>query len=82
MRVGGLPEKVRDAVIRLPVGRVSPPIDITGARLFVMVCTREADTGIPSDEEVMSRLENDKLENIARQHLRDLRRQALIDVRI
>ena len=38
---GGLPDKVRDAVTDLPPGRVSPPIEIAGARLFVMVCSRK-----------------------------------------
>lgn len=82
IRVGGLPEAVRDAVLTLPVGRVSPPIEVPGARLFAMVCTREEDDGLPSPEQVYSRLENEKLDTISRQRLRDLRRQALIDVRL
>ncbi|MDX2222643.1 MAG: peptidylprolyl isomerase [Rhodospirillaceae bacterium] len=82
VRVGGLPEAVGTVVAQLPVGRVSPPIEITGARLFVMVCSREEDTGIPSEDQVLAKLENDRLENVARQRLRDLRRQAIIDVRI
>ncbi|MBL8629054.1 MAG: peptidylprolyl isomerase [Rhodospirillaceae bacterium] len=82
IRVGGLPDKVRDAVASLPVNRVSPPIEVTGARLFVMVCQRIDDSGLPDENQIASKLENDKLENLARQKLRDLRRQALVDVRI
>ncbi len=82
LRAGSLPDAVRDAVAELPVGRVSPPVEISGARLFVMVCSREEDSGIPSEEQISQKLENDKLENVARQKLRDLRRQALIDIRI
>ncbi len=82
IRIGGLPEAVRDSVLTLPTGRVSAPIDVPGARLFVMVCTREEDSGLPSPNQVYSRLENEKLDTISRQRLRDLRRQALIDVRL
>jgi len=82
LRVGGLPETVRTAVAPMPVGRVSQPLEVPGARLFVMVCTRQDDSGLPDQEQIAGKLENDKLENLARQKLRDLRRQALIDVRI
>lgn len=82
LRVGGLPEQVRNVVATLPANRISPPIDVPGARLFVMVCTRAEDSGLPDEEQIFAKLENDKLENLARQKLRDLRRQALVDVRI
>lgn len=82
IRVAGLPEGVRDAVIDLPVGRVSAPIDVAGAKLFVMVCDRLEDDGLPSQQQVFSQLENEKLNTVANQRLRDLRRQALIDVRL
>jgi peptidyl-prolyl cis-trans isomerase SurA len=82
VRVGSLPETVRNAVAQLPVNRVSPPVEVAGARLFVMVCSRQEDSGLPDEEQIFARLENEKLENLARQKLRDLRRQALIDVRI
>jgi len=80
--VGALPEKVRDAVVDLPVNKVSEAINVTGARLYAMVCMRQADTGVPGEGQVRQGLENSKLNNVARQRLRDLRRQALIDVRI
>ena len=82
IRIGGLPEAVRDSVLTLPTGQVSAPIDVPGARLFVMICTREEDSGLPSPNQVYSRLENEKLDTISRQRLRDLRRQALIDIRL
>ena len=82
IRVGGLPEAIRDTVMALPVGQVSQPVDIAGARLFVMVCDRQEDSGLPSQNQVYSRLESAKLDTVSRQRLRDLRRQALIDVRL
>ncbi len=80
--VGGLPEKVRDAVINLQAGHTSAPIEVGGARLFVQICMRRDDPGVPSGEQIMNNLQNEKLQNLARQKLRDLKRQALIDVRI
>jgi peptidyl-prolyl cis-trans isomerase SurA len=80
--IGALPDPVRDAVLKLPVGRISPPIAMPGARVFAMLCSRHDDTGLPSDEQVMAKLQQDKLENIAKQKLRDLRREALIDIRL
>ena len=80
--LGGLPDKVRDAITPLKTNQVSPPVEVGGARLFVMICMRKDDTGLPSEEQVMSTLQNEKLTNAARQKLRDLRRAALVDVRI
>lgn len=82
LRIGMLPDKIRDVVVNLPPNRVSPPIEIPGAKLFVVVCQRQDDSGLPSEDQVYAKLEGDKLENVARQRLRDLRRQALIDVRL
>lgn len=82
MYVGGLPEKVRDAVINLTPGKVTPPIEVGGATLFVAVCTRKDDSGLPNEAQIRSQLENERLENAARQKLRDLRRQALVDTRL
>ena len=80
--VGGLPDKVRDAIISLKPDQVSEPIEVGGARLFVMICTRKDDSGIPSPEQIQSNLQNEKLTNAARQKLVDLRRAADIEVRI
>ena len=82
MYVGGLPEKVRDAVINMTPGKVTPPIEVGGAVLFVTLCTRKDDSGLPNENQIRSQLENERLENAARQKLRDLRRQALVDTRL
>ena len=78
---GSLPENVRRAVIALPANQISRPIEVPGARLFVIICQRDDDTGLPNEGEVHAQLQNDKLRNLARQKLRDLRRQALVDIR-
>jgi len=82
IRIGSLPEEIRDKVLGLSLGVVSPAIEITGARLFIMVCSKEEDDGLPSPNQVYAKLESDKLDTVSRQRLRDLRRQALIDIRL
>jgi len=81
-RIGALPAPVRDGIVNLQVGQVSKPITMPGARVFMMICTRQDDSGLPSEEQIYAKLEGDKLESAARQKLRDLRRSALIDVRV
>ena len=80
--VGSLPPKVQEVVVDLKPGRTSPAVEVGGARLFLQVCMRRDDTGVPSGDAIMQNLESEKLQNVARQKLRDLRRQALIDVRL
>ena len=82
LRIGMLPDKVRDAVVNLQPGRVTPPIELKGAKVYAILCTRQDDSGLPSEDQIYAKLENDKLENVARQKLRDLRREALLDVRM
>lgn len=80
--VGGLPTKVREAISDLKPGQTSAPIDVGSAKLFIQVCMRRDDSGVPSPDQISANLENDKIQNAARQRLRDLRRQALIDIRL
>jgi peptidyl-prolyl cis-trans isomerase SurA len=80
--VGSLPEGVSEAIVDLKPGRVSRKIDVGGAELYVIVCSRIDDSGLPSEPQIRSNLENEKLSNAARQRLRDLRRQALVDNRL
>ena len=61
---------------------MTPAIERTGAKVYAILCTREDDSGLPSEDQIYAKLENDKLENVARQKLRDLRREALLDVRM
>ena len=82
LRIGMLPEKVREAVLNLQPGRVTPAIELKGAKVYAILCTREDDSGLPSEDQIYAKLEGDKLENVARQKLRDLRREALLDVRM
>lgn len=80
--VGSLPDKVRAVVNTLKPGKTSPVIEVGGAKLLLQVCMRRDDSGVPSGDQIRGNLENDKMQTAARQKLRDLRRAALIDIRL
>ena len=82
IRIGGLPAEIQSEAVNLEIGSPSRPINVPGAILFIMICSKEEDDGLPSPNQVYSRLENEKLDTISKQRLRDLRRQALIDIRL
>lgn len=78
----GLPEQLRGIVARLNVGGVSEPYaSEDGIRLF-MLCERVEKPGeLENGEVVAQRLFQQKLELEAQKYLRNLRREATIDVR-
>lgn len=81
-RLSDLPPAIAQAVQGLSEQKVSAPVNMGDAEVLLMVCKRIDPNGLPSRDEVSSRLEREKLERLADRRLRDLRRQALIDVRL
>lgn len=81
-RVADLPAPLRDLGRSLPVGQVSPPIEVqTGVGVF-MICDRKLPTDtMPTRDQVARDLLNSRLDQLARGYLRDLRRAAVIDIR-
>ncbi|MGI9421537.1 MAG: peptidylprolyl isomerase [Geminicoccaceae bacterium] len=91
LKVDDLPAVLGDAVRGLPIGEISPPLQGPGGVHLLMVCDRRggavvaAETDGLSEEErqkVVQQLERERLDRLARRYLRDLRKQAFIDVRI
>src|SRR5579859_7084825 len=79
-----LPPEVLNLISKLEIGQLSQPLDMPNSRRFFAVCGRHADeaNGLPSYDDIKRRMENEQLENLARRYLRDLRRNAYVDVRI
>ncbi|MQX35192.1 peptidylprolyl isomerase [Roseospira navarrensis] len=73
---------IRDVLMNLGENQVSEPLPTPGGELILMVCDREVPGGMPTRDEIQTRLRNERLETLANRHLRTLRQQALIDVRI
>jgi peptidyl-prolyl cis-trans isomerase SurA len=92
IRIAELPADLREVVGRLEVGHPSMPLPVRGGIGVLMVCQRDtpppppptpaAAPTLPSREEIADNLTRQKLENVARRYLRDLRRLAFVDVRV
>jgi peptidyl-prolyl cis-trans isomerase SurA len=83
LRVGDLPPDIGNAVLGLPVGEVSAPLQGPGGIHLLMVCERRDPEGLtPQREQIAERLEQERTERLARRHLRDLRKQAFVEIRL
>ena len=86
LKIGDLPPALGRAVLELPVGEVSAPLDGPRGIHLLMVCDRRdprpAAETTPEREEIAQRLEDERIERLARRYLRDLRAQAFVEVRI
>lgn len=83
VRVGDLPAEIGQAVSTMPVGEVSPPLEGPAGIHLLMVCDRREPAGAaPNRQAIAERLERERIERLARRHLRDLRKQAFVEVRL
>jgi peptidyl-prolyl cis-trans isomerase SurA len=82
IKIGDLPPELAQAVLNLPVGQVSPPLNGPGGIHLLMVCDRRDPGGeAPDREKIAERLQRERLDLLARRYLRDLRKQAFVEVR-
>jgi peptidyl-prolyl cis-trans isomerase SurA len=81
VRLGEVDADLRDAVMKLPIGKASEPIRTAKGFTVVMVCQRIANDGLPSRESVRQNLMLQRLDAQSRRYLRDLREAAFIDIR-
>ncbi|MEM7044108.1 MAG: peptidylprolyl isomerase [Pseudomonadota bacterium] len=89
LKVSDLPAVLGNAVRDLPIGQVSAPLQGPGGVHLLMVCERRggvqevADVASEEDrEKITQQLERERLDRLARRYLRDLRKQAFIDIRL
>lgn len=82
IKVRDLPAPLQQVMLELQIGQSTPPYGSLqdGVRVFVL-CGRDApqDAATESFDEIMSRLEEERVNKRARIYLRDLRRDAIID---
>lgn len=76
-----LPPALATAVRDLPLNTPSRVVPVPGAEVVVMVCEREESSALDEDK-IRRDIETEKLEVLAQRRLRDLRRAALIDIRL
>lgn len=83
VRLRDLPDEIRAAIAHLPVGQASAPVRTENGWHVLMVCGREEpERGEIDRERVREELNNRRLDLLGRRYLRDLHRQAFIDIRI
>lgn len=82
-RVGELSGALRRVAAALPANRASDPLDSADGIQVVMVCERVESMTVsdPSREQVRRMIEDERMDMLARRYLRNLRRQAFIDIR-
>jgi peptidyl-prolyl cis-trans isomerase SurA len=85
LKVGELPAVLGSAVAELGLEEVSQPLQGPAGIHLLMVCEQKGEPGTISSEEqagIEQRLEQERLDRLARRYLRDLRKQAFVDVRL
>lgn len=81
-RLGDLAAGIQDMVKKIEVGHTSPPIEAKdGFRILAVCGKKEPEVTMPTAETVMNSLSQQRLSMMARRYLRDLRRDAIIDIR-
>ncbi len=83
LKVSDLAPNLRPIVAGLKVGELGPATRIDSGVLAIMVCAREdAPSNLPTRDEISNQLTRQRLDLIARRYLRDLRRTAVVDIRV
>ncbi|WP_185961477.1 peptidylprolyl isomerase [Telmatospirillum sp. J64-1] len=83
IRLGDLPQYLLPAVLPLDNNQPSAPVLMEDGIAILMVCSRDVPAGaLPSRQQISESLLDQRMDMMARRLLRDLRRQAFIDVRI
>ena len=80
--VRALPEALQAVMLDLNVGQATPPFgDLTQGVRVLVLCGRDDPEQVsgPSFDELMSNMENERINRRAQRYLRDLRRDAVID---
>ena len=82
-QIRDLPKDLQLLVSKISIGKLSQPLNYNNGLRALMVCSRqESIVSLPNREQIHFRIANKRMELLARRHLRNLRRQAFIDVRI
>lgn len=82
VRIRDLPAPLQEMLLKLQIGQATPPFGSVenGIRALVL-CGRDdpQGAGTPSFDQIMSQIEDERVNKRARIYLRDLRRDAIID---
>jgi peptidyl-prolyl cis-trans isomerase SurA len=84
LRLADISPQMRELVTKLSIGQASEPIVQKNGVGVIMVCAKSTEGGVPAltREEVAESLLRQRLDTVTRRYLRDLRRNAYVDVRV
>ncbi len=82
VQVSELPAELRPVIAKQPLAKPTDPLPVRGGIGVFMVCSRKDASPQMKRDELEADLRNQRLENIARRYLADLRRVAYIDLRV
>jgi len=82
LRANNISPEMRALVNKLSIGQVSEPIVQKNGVGIIMVCAKKNGGGGVTRDEVTESLLRQRLDTVARRYLRDLRRNAYVDVRV
>jgi peptidyl-prolyl cis-trans isomerase SurA len=82
LRVGDINPSIREKVRGLKAGEASPHLRAGNSVVVLMACSREEPpSGLPSRDDIEESIMRQRLDLLSRRYLRDLRRQAFVDIR-
>jgi peptidyl-prolyl cis-trans isomerase SurA len=79
VKMSALPDDVRPKVADLPLQTPSEPLQVAGGYAVLMVCER---SGGIDREQIRQNLQRERLNMLAQRYMRDLRRQANIEIQM
>lgn len=83
LRLADISPQMRNLVTKLPVGQASEPIVQKNGVGIIMVCKKSTTGGgATTRDEISETLLRQRLDTVSRRYLRDLRRNAYVDVRV
>ncbi len=82
IKVLSLPSPVRRVVEKLPISTISQPVRTSDGLVVLMVCKREGASQTVLRKRVRQMLREQRYNTLARRYLRDIRRAAMIDIRL
>lgn len=77
-----LPPPILDLLKKTPLLEPTEPLKIDGGELVFMACSKEKMSVLPSEARLREQIETKRLEMTAERRLRELRREAITEIRI
>lgn len=82
VRVGDLSDIVRTAIVGLVANDITEPVIMPNEVLVLMICERDEGSVDSVREQILGQIGRERLDMLARRYVRDLRREAYIEIRL